>query len=186
MTRRVVSILLVAIFISAYVFAQDASRHFKSTAECGYEFDYPAGWSAEALPADKYTRCAAQVRPLDFKKRMAENDVDIYTLTVSVPGGGTFLDAANRSGFDFYGGKWVTRGRLGHRGSASIFVTTQWSGVRGKADVGCHHEHGGYAGLCEFERVVVQNLDEDMWVMEGGPQTGQVFERVLATFRFAR
>jgi hypothetical protein len=127
MTRRVVSILLVVILISACVSAQDTSRHFKSTAECGYEFDYPAGWRAEALPADKYTSCAAQIRPVDFKKRMAKYDVDVYTLTVSVPGGGTFLDVASRSGFDFWEGKWVTRGRMGHRSSASVFQTAQWS-----------------------------------------------------------
>jgi len=183
--RRSIAIMFVTCLLGTFALARNTSRHFKAV-DCGYEFDYPAEWTVESLPPDKYTSCAVRIRPNDFTKRIAKNDVDIYTVTVSVPGGGTFLDAASRNGFDFYKGEWVTVGRQGSRGEASVINTPEWSGLRGTADVGCHHEHGGYAGLCEFERLVVQNSAGNIWDMEGGPKTSETLKMVLSTFRFER
>jgi hypothetical protein len=158
--------------------------HFVSNKPCTFEFDYPADWQVTPLPPDKMTHCAVQIRPKDFAARMAKYDVDLHTVYVSVPGGGTFLNAASSSGFDFYRGHWATTGRQNIHGEATVVNGDRWSGVKGTATVGCHHEHGGYAGLCEFERAVLEDKDENIWTIEGGPQTSATFEMVLATFKF--
>jgi hypothetical protein len=142
----------------------------------------PVGLASYPLPAGKRTGCSVQLRPKDFADRTAEYDVDVYTLELSAPGSGTFLDAANSSGFDFYKGQWVTRGRHGARDEATVINDERWSGLKGVALVGCHHEHDGYAGLCELARLVLQDERENIWTMEGGPQTEEVFEMIFSSF----
>ena len=115
---------------------------------------------------------------------MAKWDVDVHTLFISPNENTTFLRAVDEAGFDFQYGEWVILGRHGAAANAKVVKTEKWSGVRGIAQVGCHHEKGGYAGICEFERLVVRDAKDRILTMDGGPQTGAAFELVFSTFDF--
>jgi hypothetical protein len=95
--------------------------HYTSDHSCGYEFDYPGSWEATPLPGDDYqSMCRVQLRPKNFAERMAEFDVDAYTLVVWGRRSAGFLEAANSNGFDWYRGPWSTRGASGARGEATV------------------------------------------------------------------
>jgi len=78
----------------------------------------------------------------------------------------------------------VMRGRLGMRTDAEVVTMGQWHGVRGDAVVSCFHTAGGNAGLCEEPVLVLRDDDDNVWSMRGGPQSGPLFDVILATFRF--
>jgi len=46
------------------------------------------------------------------------------------------------------------------------------------------HTAGGNAGLCEEPVLVLRDDDDNVWSMRGGPQSGPLFDVILATFRF--
>src|SRR6266480_2331138 len=79
--------------------------------ECLLAICPPKDWRIVKNPDYVTEACAATLRPADYEKRMAESDVDLYTLVVAVSGG-TFAGAAAENGFDF-NSKWVVVGRLG-------------------------------------------------------------------------
>ncbi len=114
---------------------------------------------------------------------MAANDVDVFTLRVQVSEG-TFLQEASENGFDF-NGAWVVMGRLGASHEAQISNANGWLTLRGIAEVGCHHEKGGDAGLCDEYRSVAKHRDDDRVVaIVGGSQTEEALAVVLKTFKF--
>ena len=161
--------------------AQPVPNHYASPKECGFEFDYPSDWVI--VSTDDQTSCSVRLRPRDFVDRMKERDVDVYTVDVRSERG-EFLAVAARNFFDFYRGKWVMRGRLGMRTDAEVVMMGQWHGVRGDAVVSCFHTAGGNAGLCEEPVLVLRDDDDNVWSMRGGPQSGPLFDVILATFRF--
>jgi hypothetical protein len=114
---------------------------------------------------------------------MMERGVDVYTLEVG-PERGEFLAVAARNFFDFSRGQWVIRGRLGMRTDAEVVTMGQWNGVRGIAVVSCFYRAGGNAGLCEEPVLVLRDDEDNVWSMRGGPQSGPIFDVILATFRF--
>jgi hypothetical protein len=156
-------------------------KHYTSPQECGFEFDYPGDWVIASTGGE--TSCRVQLRPRDFADRMKARDVDVYTLDVGLERG-KFLAVAANSSFDFFRGEWVTLGRLGMRTGAEVVTTDRWHGLRGVAVVSCFHEAGGNAGLCEEPVLLLRDDDENVWSMRGGPQSGDVFDVILATFRF--
>jgi hypothetical protein len=161
--------------------AQPLPIHYMSPKECAFEFDYPSDWAV--VSTNDQTSCRVRLRPRDFVDRMKEHDVDIYTLEVG-PERGEFLAVAARNLFDFFRGRWVMRGRLGMRTDAEVVTTDRWHGVRGIALVGCFRTAGGNAGLCEEPVLVLRDDDDNVWSMRGGPQSGPIFDMILATFRF--
>jgi hypothetical protein len=161
--------------------AQPVHNHYTGPKECGFEFDYPSDWVIVSI--DDPTSCRVRLHPRDFGDRMKERDVDVYTLEVG-PERGEFLAVAARNFFDFFGGRWVMRGRLGMRSDAEVVTTGQWSGVRGIAVVSCFQTAGGNAGLCEEPVLLLRDDEDNVWSMRGGPQSGPVFDVILATFRF--
>ena len=161
--------------------AQPVTNHYASPKECGFEFDYPSDWVI--VSTDDQTSCSVRLRPRDFVDRMKERDVDVYTVDVGSERG-EFLAVAARNFFDFYRGKWVMRGRLGMRTDAEVVTMGQWQGVRGDAVVSCFHTVGGNAGLCDEPVLVLRDDDDNVWSMRVGPQSGPLFDVILATFRF--
>jgi len=125
-----------------------------------------------------------EVIPKDIDKRLRKNDVNVYTVEISIPTETSFLRAADAAGFEFHNGKWFTRGRT--RGGATLIATDAWSGVRGTASSACYHERGGRAGLCEYSVLIVEDDEENMWTMEAAPQGEDVFNLVLKTFKFVK
>jgi hypothetical protein len=171
------SLLIAALSVQA----QPVPNHYTSPKECGFEFDYPSDWVI--VSTDDQTSCSVRLRPRNFVDRMKGRDVDVYTIDVGSERG-EFLAVAARNFFDFYGGKWVMRGRLGMRTDAEVITMGQWHGLRGDAVVSCFHTAGGNAGMCEEPVLVLRDDEDNVWSMRGGPQSGPIFDVILATFRF--
>src|SRR5215813_15097486 len=92
---------------------QKATTHVYNNSQCGFSFEYPNGWQIVKNPDSITTDCTATLRPVDYEKLMAEDDVDVYTLTVQVSRGGTLLEVAEENGFEFDGKEWTVLGRQG-------------------------------------------------------------------------
>jgi len=178
--RALASVLIAAGFITQ---ASPAPRHFSSSKECNFEFDYPGDWVV--TPSDETIRCGVTLRPGDFANKMKEEDVDIYTLYVTAEHG-DFLAIAADKGFDFVKGKWVLLGRQSMTTDAQVVATALWHGLRGVAATGCFSESRGHAGLCERPALLLRDDDDNIWSMSGGPQSEAAFDTILASFRFRR
>jgi hypothetical protein len=114
---------------------------------------------------------------------MAEDDVDVYTLTVQVSEG-TFLQAASENGFDF-DGQWTVLGRQGLSAKAQVTNANGWMILQGTAAVGCFHEKGVNAGLCAEHRVVAKyRNDGRIVVIVAAPQAEVTAGAILKTFKF--
>jgi hypothetical protein len=122
------------------------------------------------------------LRPVDYEKRMAEFDVDVYTVTVQVSEH-SFLQVADENGFDF-NGEWLVLGRQGASTGAEISKSNGRLTLTGTATIGCFHEKGGYAGLCEETRVVAKYEGDDRIVAITGNNAGLV-DTILTTFKFS-
>jgi hypothetical protein len=170
----------------AYLFilpAQTSATHVYQNGQCSYSFEYADGWQIVRNPDDLSNDCPATLRRADYERRMSENDVDVYTLNVQVSEG-TFLQVAAEQGFDF-DGKWMIMGRQGSSDEAQVNNDNGWLILRGIAAVGCFHEKGGYAGLCEEHRVVAKHMsDHRVVAISGGAQTEDAINAILKTFKF--
>src|SRR3974377_673595 len=96
--------------------AQAAPTQVYRHSQCSYSFKYPKDWQIVKEPATTYV-CATTLRPSDYKKRMAELDVDVFTVTIEASAqasGQSFQEVAENSGFEF-NGKWEVLGRMGMR-----------------------------------------------------------------------
>lgn len=171
---------LVILFLAQLSPANEESVHADSS--CGYEFRYSAEWLAVA-DVQESRKCTVTIRPKDYKKRMAERDVDVYTLILQVSEG-SFLTAAEEAGFDFYDGSWVTVGRQGARDTAELYKTANLSGLHGEITSGCHHEKGGYAGLCSIEVFVLRDEEDRNLILHAKPEAKSAIPLILKTFKF--
>src|SRR5215831_20129230 len=102
---------------------QAPSQVYRNT-QCSYSFAYPNGWQIVKNPEYVTGECTVTLRPADYARRMAELDVDVYTLTVQVSEG-TFLQAASENGFDFDGQRMVL-GRQGQSAEAEVTNANGW------------------------------------------------------------
>jgi hypothetical protein len=162
---------------------QTAATRIYQNNQCSYSFEYPNGWQIVKNPEYLTGDCAATLRPADYEKRMAEDDVDVYTLTVQLSEG-TFLQVAAENGFDF-DGKWTILGRQGLSDEAQVTNVNGWIILQGIAEVGCFHEKGGNAGLCAEHRVVAKHQSDDRSVViTAGPQAEDPIGSILKTFKF--
>ena len=178
------SVRLAALVLSVFAWVQTPApaKHYASSRECGFSFDYPGDWVP--TPVEGKVPCRVRLRPTDFAARVKEDDVDVFTLEVGRDSS-DFLQAAGQ-GFDFIDGKWVTLGRANTE--ATVVLTEHWSGLRGTAASGCSRQSdGAYAGLCDRDVLVLRDRDtDDVWSMVSAPQAGAVFRSILATFKFTK
>ena len=179
-----VSALIIAIVLAAAPqLVSPLTKHYTSSNECEFEFDYPANWVI--VPIEK--ACRVQLRPDNFAELMKEGGADVYSLEVSREQL-NFLEAASANFFDFRDGGWVlSRGHaLDVPAAADVVRTPGWSGVRGWAGTRCYNEAGGYvAGICDMQALVLRDADHGVWSMNGGPKSQDAFDAILASFRFA-
>jgi hypothetical protein len=66
---------------------------------------------------------------------------------------------------------------------AEVSNSNGWLILSGTAVVGCFHEKGGYAGICEEKRVVAKYQSDDRIVVISGHDEG-VVGTILKTFKF--
>jgi hypothetical protein len=175
------AILLASLFILT---GQKGSTYVYQNSQCGFSFEYPNGWQI-VKKTGYLTICTATLRPVDYERLMAEDDVDVYTLTVQVSRGGTLEEAAEENGFEF-DRKWTVLGRQGISNEAHLARVKGWMILRGTAEIGCFHEKGGYAGLCAEDRVVAkhQRDDDRVVVITALPQAGDPIDTILKTIKF--
>jgi hypothetical protein len=174
------AILLVSLFILT---PQKVSpTHLYQNKECSYSFEYPNGWQIVKNPDYITKDCTVTLRPVDYEKRMAEDDVDLYTLTVQVSEGSFLQVAADHFDFD---GEWMILGRQGMRGEAQVSNVNGWLILRGLAEAGCFHEKGGYAGLCDQHRIVAKHQTDDQIVaITADAQAEAPIAVILKTIKF--
>jgi hypothetical protein len=172
--------------LAAFLFilpGQTTATHVYRNSQCSYSFEYIDGWQIVKNPDYLTGDCQATLRPADYAKRMAEDDVDVYTLTVQVSEG-PFLEVATENGFDF-DGKWTILGREGLSEDAQVTNVNGWMTLQGIVPVGCFHEKGGNAGLCDEHRVVAKHQSNDrIVVITAGPQAEDPIGTILKTFKF--
>jgi hypothetical protein len=161
------------------------ARSIYRSEKCAYQFSYPSNWTVEQDGADE---CNVSIAPADLEKRLAENDVDVWTIHLSLDPG-LFLRAAMDTGFDFSEGQWEVEGFDSFNGDATIFHEAPWWGLRGTSGVRCYHHTGGNAGFCQRVAVVAQsgnvhNGDARILKLTGFRQSRQMLDLILKTFRF--
>jgi hypothetical protein len=154
---------------------------------------YPRDRRIVANATETKNPCSITLRPRDFDRRMAEWDVDVYTLIIE-SGRGGFEEGAAAAGFDMiepdssmadftsseseHAGEWVIYGRHGQITTAEPFSVGAYSGLRGYSVSGCYHDGDGvYAGLCDLPMAFL--TDGRRWVsVNAGPQS-DVLEIIL-------
>lgn len=180
--------LLLVLFLSvSNAFADKSSRKTTTQAyrdvKCGVSFEYAAGWMVR-----KGDECGVIVTPENLETRLRGDDVDVWSITISVRTGKLLRTAAD-AGFDFVNGRWVMEGFDFMYGDAESFQKSPWWGLRGASDVREYHRTGGNAGFRRRVVIVAQSAtvrtgDPRILVLEGFRQSQPVMEEILSTFRF--
>lgn len=150
---------------------------------CHVTFSHPAGWEVVPDTLEPDNPCRFLVRPRDWQRRLASHDsVDVYTILVSIAAHDVWREVPETA-FRRRGAGWVVLGREDLVGPADTVSGQGWHGLKGMATIGCYKEEGDYAGLCDAPSAVVGTSTRSL-VLIAGPQSEDVFERILATLRF--
>ena len=151
--------------------------------ECKVAFAHPAGWEVIRDATEGMDPCRLTVRPLDWQQRLVASDsVDLHSIVVQMVERGVWAQLTE-SGFRRHDQGWVVLGRQDLEEPADSIGGQGWTGLRGTATQGCYREEGGFAGLCAQPTALVGTADRSL-MMFGGPQTEEVFDRILATIQF--
>jgi hypothetical protein len=176
-TARLITIALVG--LAAGTSPQQPERTFTS-ATCQVAFRHRADWVVGPDTSQAAGPCAFLIRPLAWDSLLlAADSVDLYTLGLRLVAEG-FDAALAESPFERRNGAWVVLGRQGLESSATAIAGQNWQGVWGTATIGCYRLEGGYAGLCDAPTALVGTGTRSV-MLEGGPQSEDVFARILAT-----
>jgi hypothetical protein len=171
--------VLVFLFVLS---GQKAANHVYQNSQCSYSFEYPNEWQIVKNPDYRTGECSTTLRPADYEKRMAEDDVDVYTVTVQVSEG-TFLQAASENGFDF-DGQWTVLGRQGLSAKAQVTNANGWMILQGTAAVGCLRR-AATPGCAPSTGLSPNNRsDGRIVVIVAAPQAEVPAGAILKTFKF--
>ncbi len=159
---------------------QQAGRPFLN-ASCHVAFRYPVSWTVQPETTQPDRVCLFQLRATAWDSLLIEADSvqDVHTIRLEVlteP----FEEVLPTSAFERRDGGWVVGGRWGLESPATSIEGRGWRGVRGDAPVGCYRLAGGYVGACEVPMALV-GAGTYTIVVEGGPGTWEIFDRILAT-----
>jgi hypothetical protein len=162
---------------------------------CGYSFRHRADWSV-MLVGDS-NPCAVFVRPPNYATQMADDDVDVHTLTVD-SGSGGFAKGAQGAGFvdgalaaEAYKRpdlrhKWVYLGAHGF----SVARPLRKGSLRGLVAEGIetrtYHARGGFAGGGEAKAAFLTNGRKWVSIIANGTRPGEVFGSIVRSVRIAR
>lgn len=154
-------------------------------ARCEFKFNYSSNWLVveRDSPGQDKGRCRVTVQPKSLEALLAECDVDSYTIDIVVFDGDLAFAAADRH-FEQQEAGWQVLGRHDIRGDAKVIESNRWIGVEGSRTVGCYHEVGGYAGLCEMASVVLNNRGNHSASIDALPQGYYVYKIILDSFEF--
>ncbi len=162
--------------------AQQPEARFVSQG-CRVAFAYPADWEVVPGTTDPAAACRFSVRPRNWQQRLAANDsVDLFTIAVEIQPLGVWTQVSESS-FRRRGARWVVLGRQDLEAPADSLSGSGWSGLRGTATQGCYRVDGPYVGLCDQPTALVGTATRSLTLV-GGPQSEDVFNRILTTLRF--
>ena len=156
---------------------------------CGVKFRYPKNWKVTMPPPDQEADqdkvdCQFLIRPPNFSQLMRELDVDLYSVEVELINA-DFKQEAERDYFKQKGnGVWVALNMGEMEGMAEEFQKGRIRGLRATVTERCYHEHGGYAGICELMRAVLNNGGNRSATFDAGPQAEYEFQIILNSFKF--
>ncbi len=159
---------------------QQVERGFVN-ATCHVAFRYPVSWTVQPETTQPDRVCLFHLRAAAWDSLLIEADSvqDVHTIRLEVftqP----FEEVLPTSAFERRDGGWVVGGRAGLESPAASIEGRGWRGVRGDAPVGCYRLAGGYVGACEVPMALV-GAGTYTVVVEGGPGTREIFDRILAT-----
>jgi hypothetical protein len=149
---------------------------------CHVAFRHPMDWAVHADTTGGFGGpCAFVVRATRWDSLVvaADSVSGVHTIWVRVETGPLEAVIEANGDFERRGAGWIVFGRHGLENPASPVTGGTWRGVQGSATVGCHRIEGGYVGLCEIPKAAVSDGARTVMV-EGGPGTHDVFDRLLA------
>ena len=177
---RFLSFLLAVIVETAL--GQQTEAGFLSQ-DCHVAFSYPPEWEVVRDTLDPGDACRFSVRPLDWQQRLAAHDsVDLYTIWLQIAPRGVWHQVA-QSPFQRSDSGWVVLGRHDIEQPAETVSGVGWTGLRGTAIQGCYRVEGEYVGICDQLTALVGTGDQSALII-GGPESEDIFNRILATIRF--
>ena len=98
-----------------------------------------------------------------------------------------FNEAVTQAGFDKLNGNWVLLGRQGIPGEAKEITVQKWKGLLGINLVGVFQKGGGYTGLEDSGKAII-NRDNDLSAFfDMTPLfSEEVFNNIVSTFKFLK
>jgi hypothetical protein len=163
--------------------AETARERQAQLADCRLAFASPAGWQTDIR--ERNDVCWIRLRPEDWTQEIQSSDIDLPDYPVEVEARHqSFLSAAEQAGFEWRQGKWLAHGRQGMETDVEAISGEGWGGLRAAPQIGSHYKKGGFAGLAETDRILIQAKDGRIALIEGLGRAHEASEKILSTFRF--
>jgi len=151
---------------------------------CHVQFEVPSGWTVEVDRNEPKRTCEIAMEPRNWRALLEKDGgVRLHGVSVEVVKSELETVIETDGSFEKQEGSWVILGRQGIASPASEISGSNWKGLTGISESGCHFEEGGYAGLCPVAVAVVSN---GTWsaIVIGSPSSHEQFDRVLKSLRF--
>ena len=150
---------------------------------CHVRFETPRGWTIDVKKKTDVRVCEIAMEPRNWKELLEKDDgVRLHGVSVEIMEGNLETVLQSEGTFERRDGAWVILGRQGIESPASEIARNGWKGLTGISESGCHHEEGGYAGLCPVAVALVSN---GKWsaIVAGAPQSHDQFDRVMKSLK---
>lgn len=160
-----------------------AEHRRQRIADCRVDFALPADWQIDVRETKE--ACRIRVRPGNWKEEVHSSEVDLadYPLEIQLSFG-PFLRAAEQSGFGWSQGRWMAFGRQGMESDVTEIRGKGWSGLQASPQIGMHYKRGGYAGLGDTDRILIQAKNGRIAFVEGLGLVHDSLTKIIETFVF--
>lgn len=148
-----------------------------SSRKCGFEMQVPSDW--QVVPGES---CTFRIMPSNVDQRAKENHgVDAFSIELSVLKG-SLEKTASQFGFEHQGSRWFYQDEIGTPAEKTSFEG--YTKLHLLSNSRCYDLNGGYAGQCD-RPVVFLAKEGRAATFRGGPQSGNVLETLLSSFRLS-
>ena len=152
-------------------------------ADCHADFALPSGWQIDVRESSQ--ECRIRLRPGNWKEELRASEIDVPDFPLEVRlSRRSFLQAAEEAGFAWRQGRWIAYGRQGMETGAVEIRGDTWVGLQASPSVGEHYKRGGYAGLGDADRVLIQAKDGRIAFIDGSGAVHVSLVNIVETFRF--
>lgn len=151
--------------------------------DCHVDFASPLGWQIDVRESSQ--ECRIQLRPGNWKEKVRASEIDLPDFPLEIRlSRKSFLKAAEEAGFAWRQGRWIAYGRQGMETGAAEIRGDTWVGLQASPNFGEHYKRGGYAGLGDADRVLIQARDGRIAFIDGSGAVHESFVNIVQTFRF--